>query len=341
MKRFSILLAGCLLLLAPLSLIAQKEGYNIKVQVKGAKDTTAYLGFYFGEKLYYKDTAEIDSKGNMIFSGQEDLDGGMYAVVLPGSKFFDIIVTERVIELKTDTNHFAYNMRVQKSQENQVFFDYVQYLENMKRKALKYRDERNKGEITEERKEAIKREMGNIDSLVNLYQVNLIKDNPDLFVSKIVKMSREVEMPETLDREKDGQAWFFYYRDHYFDNIDLQDDRTVRTPVFHKKLDYYFKKLHIQQQDTISAAAHDIIKRLKEGTDMYKFVLHYITYGAESSDIMGMDAVFVDMVDTYYRKGKAFWMEEEGLDKVFDRAAALKPLLIGKSAPPVTPFRHI
>ena len=51
---------------------------------------------------------------------------------------------------------------------------------------------------------------------------------------------------------------------------------------------------------------------------------------------MGMDKVFVHMIDNYYAKGKAFWVDETLLFKMKDRADQLRNNLIGNKAPNLT-----
>ena len=48
---------------------------------------------------------------------------------------------------------------------------------------------------------------------------------------------------------------------------------------------------------------------------------------------MGMDGVYVHMVEQYYMSGKAFWTDEEQVQKMEERAMALTPTLIGRQAP--------
>ncbi len=64
------LLITCLLL--PLMSVAQ-EGYNLKFKIDGLKDTTVYLGNYYGETTYMKDTAQVNSKGEFVFEGKKPL----------------------------------------------------------------------------------------------------------------------------------------------------------------------------------------------------------------------------------------------------------------------------
>jgi len=40
-----------------------QSGYKIDFKVKGWKDTTVYLGHYYGEQTYLKDTAIANTQG--------------------------------------------------------------------------------------------------------------------------------------------------------------------------------------------------------------------------------------------------------------------------------------
>src|SRR5476651_289973 len=73
---------------------SKKTTYNLKFKVNGLKDSACYLANYYGDKQYIQDTARMDSKGNFTFEGTKELSGGIYLVVLPGKKYFEIILTE-------------------------------------------------------------------------------------------------------------------------------------------------------------------------------------------------------------------------------------------------------
>ena len=48
---------------------------------------------------------------------------------------------------------------------------------------------------------------------------------------------------------------------------------------------------------------------------------------------MGLDEVFVYLVENYYMKGDAFWLSNEELSKFIDRAQKISPNMIGNLAP--------
>ena len=89
------------------------------------------------------------------------------------------------------------------------------------------------------------------------YQKNIASAHSNMLVGKIVKMSMDIEIPEPPKDESgnviDSNFRFLYFRSHFWDNIDLNDDRLVRTPVFHNKLQQYFGKTMMVQHCVITS----------------------------------------------------------------------------------------
>ena len=148
----------------------------------------------------------------------------------------------------------------------------------------------------------------------------------------------EIEVPEAPllpSGKKDTTFAFRYYKAHFFDNIDFSDDRLLRTPIFHTKIKQYLDKLTAQIPDSINVAADYLATKAKANQEVFKYVIYWLTYTYESSNIMGMDAVFVHLVDNYYATKQAFWVDSAQLYKITNRAFILKPLLLGKKAPAI------
>ena len=53
-------------------------------------------------------------------------------------------------------------------------------------------------------------------------------------------MSIDPEIPESIINN--DSLRYRYYLDHYWDHIDVTDNRIVHTPVYHKKLDFFLRK---------------------------------------------------------------------------------------------------
>ncbi len=315
------------------SFAANPPGYSIKIRVKGLKDTTCYLAYHFGDKQYLKDTAKVDAKGNFTFEGKKPLEGGIYMAVLPGKRYFEIIVsgTENNFSMETDTADYAKNMKVKGSEENTIFYEYLKYLEpkghtidSLHRSLSKAKD---KSDST-----AIKEKMAALEKDVVSYKDNFIVEHPTSFVSKIFKAIRPPQIPKDVEAKGDS-AKYAYYKTHFFDDVDFTDDRMVRTPIFHQKIDEYIHKLVLQVPDSINKEADILIKKTKGNKETFKYLVWYVTTNYETSNIMGTDAVFVHMVEKYYMTKQAYWVDSATLYKIMERALILKPLLIGKKAP--------
>jgi thiol-disulfide isomerase/thioredoxin len=336
MKQF---LAGLSILLST-TVVLGGNGYDIKLTIKGVKNQSCQLAYYFGDKQYVKDSAMTDANGKLTFKGEDDLPGGIYLAVTPSRKYFEILVDkEQKFSMETDTADFITNMKVSGSEDNKLFYSYLKWISAKGKRMEELRKEFEEAKGDEKRLAEIKETQIAVDKEVKEYKTDFIKQHPDLLLSKIFNASWEPEIPEipTLGNgRKDSTFAYRYYKSHYFDNLDLKDDRLIRTPVFAGKIKQYIEKLTPQIPDSINAAASYVIGMTDESSEIFKYLVYYITNTYEKSDIMGMDAVFVYMAKNYYLNGKAYWVEEPQKEKIQERVNALEPCLIGKKATNIT-----
>ncbi len=331
------------------SILAQKPGTKpvdpmdlrtIEVNIAGtAKGDTVYLANYYGNKLFYADTAIVDGKSNAIFKDPKGYKAGVYAVVVPGPKYFELIVNEPVIKLSTTKTDLLGGLQVKQSKENELFIGYIRFLNDRKLQgdALRARQDAAKDPIG---RSAVKAEMEKLDGEVKQYQRDMVANNPSTLAAALVKMSMtpELEQPKKADGSLDSAAAYYQYRDHFWDNFDLQDERIVRVPVFANKFEEYIGKVVPQIPDTIGRLADQLIARCGNTAEVFKYMVHTITHKYESSDIMGMDAVFVHMALTYYcpkpgQPNRVDWMSAGKLDTLCTRARKMEPLALGRKAP--------
>src|SRR5690554_2900724 len=305
-----------------------------KFQVKYLKDTVVYLANYYGDKLYYADTAYADINGKFSFKAIHEEDQGKYAVVIPGPKLFDIVIADNEkIDIVTDTTDLVNNVKVIASQNNKIMYEYMKFLNDRRTEREKLVTELEENEGDEIKTKAIQDKYSELNSRVIKYQTEVAEKNAPLFVAKEIKMSIDPFVP--MELQTDQNKAYYYFKEHYFDNIDLKDDRIVRTSIFHNKLDNYLNKTLIQSPDTIIASVDKLIAKLDRSSEVFKYIVHFTTYNFETSKIMGMDKGFVHMVDTYYKDDVAFWMDTDKLTSIREKANEKRHTLIGVQAPEV------
>lgn len=338
------ILSASVLLIFTAPLFAQKDTpgqgpkRSIEVQIEGAAKDTIYLANYYGNKLFYNDTAIADAKGKVVFNKPRGYKGGVYAVVVPGPKYFEILVNEPTIVLATDKSDLMGKLEVKDSKENAVFTEYIRFLNARKTDgdAMRSRIEAETDPIAKAR---IRAEMEDLDKVVKTYQKDLVANNPGTFAAALVRMSMANELPELRkdDGSLDSAGAYYQYRRHYWDNFDLKDERIVRSPIFANKLEEYLTRVLPQVPDTLARLVDELIASTEGSEEVFKYTVHTITHKYETSDIMGMDAMFVHMALTYYcpalgKASRATWMEDDKLEKLCERARKMAPLTLGKKA---------
>lgn len=325
-----------------ISCVHADRGYQIDIQVKGISDTLSFLAYHYGNRQYIQDTVEVDSQGRFRFSGEERLDKGMYMVVLPGQEYFELIIDHNQhFGVKTEMGNFTETITFENSPENEAFYGYMLFLREMSETTGPLRAELQKEDTPEARREAIRAQLDKVDEQVKQKQDQIIGQFPDGLFSKILLAQQEPPMPEVPPREDgtpDTAAMYRQFTHSFWDHIDFSDDRLLRTPVFHAKLNQFFTRIVMQIPDSIIVQADRIVEKARAHPEVFKYTVFFLTNTFERSQIMGMDAVFVHMVENYYMTGEADWVTEEQLERISERAMTLKPLLIGKIAPDITMF---
>jgi thiol-disulfide isomerase/thioredoxin len=315
------------------------KAYSIKVKINGLQDSTCFLASYYAEYQSIQDTARADKNGTLVFNGKKKLESGMYMVVKNKRKLFDFLVldSDQHFALETDTIDYNGHMKVTGSAENKLFFEYLNWLGKKQMEAEKCR--KRLKEIKSSNKDSatiIENSLSGMDKEVKAYMNDFMQKNSGTFTSKFFKATLDIEIPPApllpIGR-RDTTFGYRYYKAHFFDNIDLADERLLRTPVYTPKLKQYFETMVLQTPDSIIAEGDMIISKASGNKETFKYCVGYMTYTYEISKVMGFDAIFVHEALTYYKTGKAFWTDEKQTKKIVAKATQLDSVLLGRKAP--------
>lgn len=321
--------AGILLSLFLLSSAAYGQsvtGHNIRVALKGFQKGQLYLGNYFGKQTYLVDSADINQQGIAVFEGKDTLPGGIYFILLPEKKkYFEMLVDhQQHFQVDADTtDNFAHNS-FRGSADNALFTAYNAFLRQEQRQI----DSAARTGTDSVALQQLQRETG---KRVQQYREKFLQQNPGTLLGLIFRAMEDPSVPE--NGTADSAFAYHYFRTHYWDKIDFSDGRIVRTPVLETRLQRYFTQLIPPAADSINRAADGLLARAEANKEVFKYVLWWLTYHYETSPYMGMDAVFVHLVEQYYMTGRAYWLTGEQTQKIVDRAAQIAPNLIGQIAP--------
>jgi len=329
------------LLLCFSSQLAAQNGYEINVKLEGYSNDSISIANYLMDKQYLRDTAVLDKKtGTYTFTGEKPLQPGMYLIVLPpDNKFFQILINEKeqFFSIEANPDKPAETMKIKGSADNELFYEYLNFLGKQRPLSEKYRKE--KEEATDEKKKtAIDEKLTKINESVGKKQEEIITKHPKTLTAAIIKANKSSKMPEIKGKDDTDTQYLQWQwtREHYFDNIDLADPRFLRMPFLFQRVDHFVNKLTVQHPDSISKSLFYILDKMEPAPDNFKYYLvHYFSKYAKSK-VVGFDGIYVALGERYYKGGKATWTDEEQLKKIVKNVETLKPLLIGKIAPDIS-----
>lgn len=316
------------------------DGYQIKVKINGYKNDTLYLAYHFGDKQYIKDTVLRSSNGEFIFKGDKQLESGVYLVVMaPKNQYFQVLVTdqEQQFTMSTEFDKPVEKARFEGSKENSLFYEYINYLNSHRPEADTLRAQIDRAGADQKKKDKLQAQLDELNKNVERMQQNLVNDHPRSLTAAIIKANQSLDIPEypgVDSTEAQLKRWRFM-QDHYFDNLDLADPRMLRTPFLFQRVDYYVNKLQVSHPDSIARSVDYVLDKMQPSEETFKFYLIHFLNQFAKANIVGMDAVYVHLVDRYYASGLAPWTEKDQLNKILESARTLKPLLIGKIAPDI------
>lgn len=337
------LITFILLSFSAISTFAQ-DGHKLEFEVKNYENDTIIVGNFYANRQLVVDTL-IKKSGDkkFVLKGDEKLNPGMYLVLVrPDNAFAQFIVPtdDQEFLIKLDQKNFS-DVKFKGSDENETFYKYLDFLSSKKDEAgeLNARLEKAKEDGSED-KEASEA-FDKLDESVTAEQEKLVDAAPNSVFAKLLKSNFSTDLPEFEGPEEESKMkQYLFFKEHYFDFIDLGDSVNLRMPYLHQRVTYYLDKLTPAHPDSISKSIDYLLGAMEPANETYRFYLSYFYNDIVKKRIVGMDAVVVHMVDNYYSKGKAPWLDEENLAKITDNANRLRNTLIGKTAPNIQLFQE-
>jgi len=323
--------------------VQAKDGHKIEIKIKDYDAEYCFLTGYYGNKKYViKDTLFRTKKGLYVAEGEESLATGLYAVLLPPKNLpFELMISsenDQHFSIESDTTELIKNLKIKGSEENAAFYDYLRF-RGEKNQALSELQKQGEGEENEKKKQKLGDKISALKDEIKQYEQDYISKHQGWLSTAMIKASIDVKVPDSAEKmteEEESKYRMYYYRNHYFDNLDFSDDRLLRSPVYFNKIDFFLNKLTYQVPDSLTKSVDYILEKARANDKLYRYTVFEMASRYGNSKVIGMDAVFVHIVENYV-KGKTFDdVDEDNVAKIIKTAREFKPLLIGKKAPNIT-----
>lgn len=337
MKKYILLI---LIIIFSIPSKSYSQGHKIDITVTGTADSTIYFAYYYGDKKFVYDTLKADKNGTIVVQGEEKLPGGVYLVVLPDYRYFEMLISDdQEFSVNTKIGDLLPSLSFSGSEENSAFIEYqrLSIKINENNKVLK---SQQKAYLTNlDSLFMIQDQLDENNKIIELYLNNLTTKYKGTFLGDLLNAMAppdepEIVLPEGTPNPDSVRIMLNYghLRDHYFDKINFANSNLIRTPILLNKMNQYFNRLLVQTPDSIIPQVDMVVKKATVNSDMYQFVVVYALNNYLESKIMGLDEVFVHIADEYYIKGEAPWADSTFMARLTDRVIKIKPNLIGRKA---------
>ncbi len=302
--------------------VQAKAQYQIELNIPASKDSVYYLyHWYQSEKLYLiKDTAKVETSNKIVFSGEKNLQEGMYFLVKNKSRLFDFPLVGQNFTISTDTSDFAGKMTVEGNTEASDYAGFVRENIRLQRVFQKNTDENERKTIYQQ---------------YQLLSKNYVANHTNTFTGNFLKANQAVELVALKPKatKQDSLDYVKYYYAHVLDNIELSDDRLLRTSLLENIFDDYLKNIALNNSpDEIIALAENLIARTKPKSELRKYVV--IKFGNKfiAPEVLGCDKVYTEIAKKYII-GEPENYDKSTIKQNIEYVNRIEPSLIGKTLP--------
>jgi thiol-disulfide isomerase/thioredoxin len=318
--------------------LGAQTGYDIKINLKGCKDTIAYLAQYTFDQTYIIDTCKTIRKDLVEFKGKKDLDKGVCILVNQDkAPYFEFFVNEsQKFTITANMNDVVGSLNCVGSRENEQFFSYMKY-GLAKNKEFGEAREKTKGKSREDSTRLMNEKIAQLNADVKKFDAEFLQQVKGTFLYDFMNLKTEklaTEIPKAKNGRPDSLYQYYYYKSHFFDGVDFKDERIARTPYLDDRIKKYFDNVVVLHPDTVIGEIDKLLSRCNENNLNYRILIGYFTYKYEQSKVVGFDKVFVHLADNYILNGKTGGMYSESTVKAIkERVDIMRNLLEGKKVP--------
>ncbi len=311
------------------------KGRMIPITLNPLRNTTVYLGSYFGKGMALVDSAKLNEEGKGVFKGDTKLTTGIYFVVSPnytiqfeflmdGLQHFSIVADTAAKE----------KAEIIGSPDNDLFKAYAVF-SAAKGKQLQELEQAYKKAPNAADSSQLRVEMSKVEKELGDYKTAIQKKNPESLLSALFHIMKRPIAPAipVINGKADSLYPYRFVKNHFWDDVIFSEDRLLRTPFFEPKLDDYFKYYISPEPDSIIAEVKYMLLSARSAKELYPYLLTKFTNKYMNPEFMGQDKVFIYLFENFYAKGDTVLLNPASRKTIIERAYSLMANQLGQQAP--------
>lgn len=313
---------------------ASKQPLDVKMKINGyANGWVKLLGFY-GDQNWILDSVMVDAQGNAQFKKDTPIYEGMYFIAFPDQKFAQLLIDkQQQFTLEFTKSDPVSSMKVKGCPDTELLYQNLRFESDLQKKFDAIKQKMDAAVKGSPEYAAAEQEQNNLINVRKAHIISFKENHPDAFFTAFKIAGQNPDLKKTLrpDGSVDEDLQVYYYRNEFWDGVDFSDVRLLRTPVYFNKLKRYIKELTPQVTDSLTKYADIVIGKSKANKEMFKFTVNWIALQYKQTKIMGLEAVYVHLVQKYWTKEQAWWSDSTEIAGLRGEVALMAPSLIGQT----------
>ncbi|MDR3339674.1 MAG: TlpA family protein disulfide reductase, partial [Candidatus Symbiothrix sp.] len=289
---------------------ADNDTVHIAVSAPQLPGQEIFLCSYFNGLIYKQDSIFLSPQGEGVFHKDKTFPEGQYLMLLKDNRHIDFLLSkDQQFTIRTDTTDLIHKTQIEGAEQTEALLSYSQFINGEQKKRQKIINDFRS--LPEDKRDlaAAEADLAVLNEEVKKYQTDFHTRFEgkwvDLFLRSVEPVTTgPFPFPKT---QAEYDAELNYQKYHYFDNIDLQDRRFWQTNHFPEKVITYLEKQVAQIPDTLANAASGLLARTIGDSICFQLMLNKLITYSSTSNIMGMENVWMKLVEDYYHKGLVTW----------------------------------
>jgi peroxiredoxin len=309
----------------------------IQFQSENFKNKMYYIASNYGKYQTLLDSVIATPQGKIIFKSDKKYVEGIYMLVTKDKKIETEFLMDENQHFTIEPNSSEYQKT--KIQNSPLNLDFLAFNVFFKSKSDQLKELNTSLTTLKTKKDSsnVIKKMKIIQNEITLYKHNYIQKNTPNTLALLLRLTQPIDnfltkpTYETLKTKKDS---IDYLKKHFFDGINFNDPRLLRNPFLENKISSYFNFFIPQNPEEVTKAVFDILEQTQkpEGETFKYLSLYFVDLYAEPK-IMGMDRVFLNIYETYFKNKKYDWLKPTQEEFFKYKVTSLKDNQIGSKGP--------
>ena len=314
-----------------------QTGHQITVTIKAFKNQYIFLGYHYGKLKALADSVKLNAQGTGTLTGSKPYPGGIYFIVSPKKEIlFEMLLDKQQrFSVSADTGKAGNQPVFLNSPDNTQFQAYTRFIGEKGTQMTSLQSQLASAKTADD-SASLHTQITKVSNDMQVYRETVAKQQPGSFLATLLRALKEPPVPADIRKPGaayDSTAVYYAYKNHYWDYINLADERMIRTPIFENKLDKYLREIVVPQPDSLIREADFLLAKAAPNKQMYQFLLTHLVQEYITPKYMGQDAVFVHLFEKYINNNRKIdWFTPQYQKYMSDRAYSMMANLLGQPA---------